>query len=198
MFFWVTEERLDGFLNAKPYRNRVHDVLSVDTAELLRRHWHRVTVSSINTGSAHNRRRRSLETFQPVAGYQRADVVELAVERHVPEIAEFTLSIEEAGRKRPSRGALPLTEAVSTGSSLFPAVLGAEGTGEVGGGNPSAWYATRLDKIENLRSGLQAGSLGTVMRPCCRRRCRADWPRWVRRSGCALVPPTCPSLRGGE
>ena len=107
VFFWVTQERLEGFLNAKPYRNRVHDVLSVDTDELLRRHWNRVTVSSINTGSTYNRRRRSLETFRPVAAYRRADVVELAVERHVPDVAEFTLCVKRQGARGPAT-AVPL------------------------------------------------------------------------------------------
>ena len=101
VFFWVTQQRLEGFLNAKPYRNRVHDVLAVDTAELLRRHWERITISSINTGSTYNRSPRSLETLRPIAAHRRADVVELAVERHVPDVAEFTLSVRRLGARGP-------------------------------------------------------------------------------------------------
>lgn len=105
VFFWVTQARLEGFLNAKPYRNRMHDVIVVDTAELLRRYWDRITISSINTGSTYNRSPRGLETLRPIAAHRRADVVELAVERHVPDIAEFTLSVKRRGVRGPAPAA---------------------------------------------------------------------------------------------
>jgi hypothetical protein len=103
VFFWVSEERLERLLRARLYRDRAHTVLVVDTAELLRRHGSRVTLSPINSGNTMmNARPRGLETFQPLESYpfderRRAGltpVVELAVEGSVPDIATLVVRVE--------------------------------------------------------------------------------------------------------
>ena len=111
-FFWLTEERLGWFLNAKLYRGRVHDVITVDTGRLLRRHWDRITVATINTGSTLGRKwRRGSSTFQSIKDYpldgRKPGIVELAVEYHVPYIADVALSVERRTASG-SRAAVPV------------------------------------------------------------------------------------------
>jgi hypothetical protein len=50
VFFWVSAERLDGFLNV--YRDVEHDVFTVNTASLARAHADNVRLSAINSGAA--------------------------------------------------------------------------------------------------------------------------------------------------
>jgi hypothetical protein len=47
VFFWVDRRRLIKLLGARAYRNQPHLVFELDTAELLRRHAQRVTLSAI-------------------------------------------------------------------------------------------------------------------------------------------------------
>ena len=98
-FFWVAERDLKKFLNAALYRARPHDVLTVDTREMLRRHRDRITLAPFNTGSTLGRRRsRGPKTFQRFEDYSLDDphshVVELAVAHHVPDIADLTMAVE--------------------------------------------------------------------------------------------------------
>jgi len=105
VFFWVTEERLDRLLSARAYRDKAHIVLTVDTAELLQRHLSAVTLSPINSGATKPAATpRGSKTFLPLNEYPfelwrkrrsgRDVVVELAVERAVPWIHEFTIRVE--------------------------------------------------------------------------------------------------------
>jgi hypothetical protein len=105
VFFWVRQERLVRLLRGMAYRNRAHDVLTVDTASLVAAHEQRVTLAPINTGSTiFNPQPRGVGTFLPIADYPyedwrrrrgRADaVVELAVEHSVPDIVQHTLLVE--------------------------------------------------------------------------------------------------------
>ena len=98
-FFWVCERDLKKLLNASPYKSRPHDVLTVDTREMLRRHRDRITLAPFNTGSTLGRRRsRGPESFQRLEDYSLDDphsgVVELAVAHHVPDIADFTVTVK--------------------------------------------------------------------------------------------------------
>lgn len=103
-FFWTSEERLGWFLNAKAYRSHTHDVITLDTAEMVRRHAERITLAPFNTGSTLGaRHRRGPRTFQRIEDFPlgRRRVVELAVDYHVPDIADFTLSVERRRGKGP-------------------------------------------------------------------------------------------------
>jgi len=95
-FFWVKERHLRNMLCARNYRNRPHWVIKVDTRALLQRYADRVTLSNQNTGSLYSRRLRGRSTFVPFRGYPpRYDIVELAVEYDVPDIADLTISVTE-------------------------------------------------------------------------------------------------------
>jgi len=118
VFFWLTRARLDRLLDAKPYRNIEHDVLELDTAALLTACRQAVTFSPINSGATRPFPvPRGLATFLPIAAYPYAHwrskrsrgerVVELAVDRCVPDIARFvrrvtTMRSGEAGSARSS------------------------------------------------------------------------------------------------
>ncbi len=100
VFFWVSEDRLLRLLNAKAYRGSQHDVLTVDTASLVRAHEDHVTLAHLNTGTTLFRApARGTETFRRISDYERRAVVELAVDYSVPDIADHTLRVES--RKGP-------------------------------------------------------------------------------------------------
>lgn len=100
-FFWATEDRLSRLLNAGPYRNRVHDVLKVDTRELLERHTDQIRLTSFNTGvsSFGPPYRRGAHTFMTIPEYPLGtkydEVAEVVVDYSVPDVAEFTLVVEQ-------------------------------------------------------------------------------------------------------
>ena len=97
-FFWATEDRLSRFLNAVPYRHRIHDVITVDTRELLERHLECITLSSINSGVASfgPKYRRGVNTFRTIEDYPpNQDVAEFAVEYQIPDIADMIISVEQ-------------------------------------------------------------------------------------------------------
>lgn len=105
-FFWVSEDRLNRLLGARAYRSKQHCILTVDTAELVRRHCDRITLCPINSGSTiYVPQPRGANTFRSIADYpfdawrskrgvQNA-VVELVVDYSVPDLAEFVLRVEE-------------------------------------------------------------------------------------------------------
>jgi hypothetical protein len=111
VFFWVDPERLDRLINARAYKNRAHDVLTIDTRRLLELHGDRLGLASFNTGSTlyPNCPKRGPDTFQPVASFDLAAakrwrgnkdaIVEAVVDYAVPDVAEFVTRIErrEAG-----------------------------------------------------------------------------------------------------
>jgi hypothetical protein len=48
VFFWLTEKRLDRLRNAPPYRERTHDILTLDTKALLDVYSGRVELAHLN------------------------------------------------------------------------------------------------------------------------------------------------------
>ena len=117
VFFWVTEKRLADLLSARAYRNRAHDVITVDTRRLLDSHLANVTLASFNTGStiyASNAPARGSETFQSVAAYNadstrtgrlRRPVIELTVSYAIPNIEDVAVRAE---RREHDRSSTPL------------------------------------------------------------------------------------------
>ena len=104
VFFWLTEQRLLTMLNAANYRDVDHVVLVIDTARLVNRHWNRITLSPINSGATKPMPApRGPGTFSSPADYpfeslasrRRRDdvVVELAVDRAVPDIEELAIDV---------------------------------------------------------------------------------------------------------
>lgn len=97
VFFWVSEERLTKLLNARQYKSRAHDVLTVDTGRLLDFHSNDITVASINTGATlyPNASKRGPQTFRKIADHSaRTIVVELAVDYAVPRIADLVTIVQ--------------------------------------------------------------------------------------------------------
>ena len=109
VFFWVSEERLNGLLGA--YRHRDNLVLVLDAAKVLARHAAQTTLSTINSG--YTRRwavRRGRETFQPLAEFQmvrkvggktvRKAVVECAVLGGVTNVMEALIETREHPKQK--------------------------------------------------------------------------------------------------
>ncbi len=100
VFFWLTRKRLEGLLQARPYRALAHDVIELDAAALVATYRDAITLSPINSGATKPfGARRGPGTFSTIADYPYGDwrvkrprgdrVVELCVERGVPDIARF-------------------------------------------------------------------------------------------------------------
>jgi hypothetical protein len=109
VFFWTTAQRLDVMLGAAAYRDLFHCVLTLDTRSLLERHHERVTLSPINSGATRPYPwPRGPATFQPLATFpyalyagsrgSRGAVVELAVDRSVPDITDLVLDVKRVRR----------------------------------------------------------------------------------------------------
>src|SRR2546422_8127706 len=94
-FFWADMYGLRKLLGAVRYRNRAHDVLTVDTRLLLERHMSRITLTDQNSGSTISKRPRGRETFRSVGEFDQRFVKEVAVEYSVPDAASLTRKVEE-------------------------------------------------------------------------------------------------------
>jgi hypothetical protein len=94
VFFWVKPERMRAMVKAYPAE--YHSVLMVDTKKLLARHFAKVRLSAINSGSTQRRPApRGHATFRPVSGYHpKGSVQELTVAYAVPDIKELVVKID--------------------------------------------------------------------------------------------------------
>lgn len=106
VFFWLHPARLDRLLSAKLYRNQSHDVLVLNTRDLLDRHLDRVRITAMNTGATifPNASPRGSDTFLRVEDFPFAQrrrrhplknaAVELAVIGGVPDVADLVHRVE--------------------------------------------------------------------------------------------------------
>lgn len=106
VFFWVREKKLTDLLNARAYRSRAHDVITVDTRRLVERDLAAITLAPINTGAAFSptAARRGSDTFASIIDYPfeerlrwrgKNDVItELAVAYKVADIVEVAVRVE--------------------------------------------------------------------------------------------------------
>lgn len=70
VFFWLTEARLKGLLNARAYRANEHCVLTIDTRSLLMEYAAHVKLAAINTGATlYNPPKRGADVFLPIGKY---------------------------------------------------------------------------------------------------------------------------------
>ena len=107
---WLSEKRLLGMLNAAPYRNADHDVLTLDTRSFVGAYIARIRVCQINSGFAKPRygkppAKRSFERFQTIerrAATQRlSGLAELTVDYAAPDAWRFVVSVESwRGKQR--------------------------------------------------------------------------------------------------
>lgn len=115
VFFWVQEQRLYGLLNARPYRNLEHDVLTIDTRSFLAAHEADVWLCHMNSGNTFPvPHLRDLTVFRRIADYPAKrngapakEVVELVVDYHVLDIAAHVIEVRRM-KAREVLGPLPL------------------------------------------------------------------------------------------
>ncbi|MGY3495940.1 DUF7002 family protein [Bradyrhizobium sp. USDA 4502] len=104
VFFWLSQVRLRGLLNARAYRGRPQTVLTLDTASLVDANRDRVRLSPINSGATiYNPAPRGLDTFLPIKEYPfekwrkkrplRNSVVELTVLDGVSDITDHAIAV---------------------------------------------------------------------------------------------------------
>ena len=103
-FLWADEDRLKAMLNARAYRDRPHDVLTVDTRGLVDRHRSKITLSHINSGAtSRGVGRRGRDTFKRIGAYPYIHtrkhgcnrVVEVAVDYMIRDIRRHVLRVDE-------------------------------------------------------------------------------------------------------
>lgn len=104
VFFWPGMRGLGDLAQAKLNRNRERIILVLDTLRLVRRHFARVELTAINTGSTLRRPApRGLATFVPVALHSYSDfrnlrrknsrLKEVVVVGGVPDISDFLVDV---------------------------------------------------------------------------------------------------------
>lgn len=101
VFFWLTRDRLLRLTGAKAYKEKEHDVLELDTRSLVEAYYDQILLCPINSGCTKPYpAKRDYNTFLPIDEYpyeawrkKRGNggdkVVELVVERAVPDVARF-------------------------------------------------------------------------------------------------------------
>ncbi len=122
-FFWLSTDRLFRLLNAKPYRNLAHTVLTVDSASFVKAHHQEIRLCPMNSGCTKPFPwPRGKDTFLPIDEYpyeqrllknRKEPVVELAVLNGVFDISRHTISVHrmqgqkvlEEMYRRPGTGA---------------------------------------------------------------------------------------------
>ncbi|MBD3810807.1 MAG: hypothetical protein IE917_01135 [Betaproteobacteria bacterium] len=102
VFMWAEEHRLFQLLNARHYRNLEHDVLTIDTAQLIATYRDAIWLCHMNSGNTfpipHHRR---LDTFKRIRDYPTKknqsipakEVVEVVVDYSVPDIASYVVEV---------------------------------------------------------------------------------------------------------
>ncbi len=106
VFFWPTEERVKGLLDARRYRNREHTVIKVSSKLLVKHYQTKICFSRINSGSAvYQFTPRGKWTFVPFmkwpddvgprSGKLKERIAEIAVEYSVDRIAEIAVEVNE-------------------------------------------------------------------------------------------------------
>lgn len=101
VFFWVEEERLHRLLGARDYRNLEHDVLTLNSAELVQAYADKIWLCHMNSGNTWPiPHRRGTEVFRRISDYPvkasgmpAKAVVELVVDYAVPNIADYVLEV---------------------------------------------------------------------------------------------------------
>lgn len=104
VFFWASKEGLNRLLGARFNRNRLREVIVVDTLSLAKVHSERMELCPINSGATLRKAaRRGLNTFTKMLLYSFEDwrklrgrhdqILEITVQDHVIDIAQHTLEV---------------------------------------------------------------------------------------------------------
>lgn len=102
VFMWAEEHRLFGLLYARHYRALEHDVLTIDSASLIKAYEKAVWLSPMNSGNTFPMpHRRGMDTFQRIINYPTKirsqapakEVVEVVIDYSVPDIARYVIEV---------------------------------------------------------------------------------------------------------
>jgi hypothetical protein len=104
VFFWPTRERLMQLLSARAYRDRTHDVLTIDTGKLIARYQGALRLSPINSGSTlYKPQPRGRRTFSSMNDYPFEErrklrgknnaIAEMCVDYSVPDIQDLVVCV---------------------------------------------------------------------------------------------------------
>jgi hypothetical protein len=104
VFFWLSEGRLEKLRDAPPYRQREHDILTIDTKALVDAYAAEIELCHLNSGAVHPAADypRGAGSFQPIASYPWPDrlapaptepIVELTIPYAVPDIERFVIDV---------------------------------------------------------------------------------------------------------
>ncbi len=107
-FLWLSEPRLMRMLNAAPYRNATHDVLTLNTRSFVGEYLDRIRVCQINSGFAMPMfgrvTKRSFESFQTIerraATEGLSGLAELTVAYAAPDAWRFVVSVDSGRGKQ--------------------------------------------------------------------------------------------------
>lgn len=101
VFFWAQEHRLLTLLNARDYKHKEHDVLTLNSDTLIRQHACRIRLCHMNSGNTWPMpHARDIGVFQSIGSYPTRrsgapvkEVVEIVVEYSVPDIARHIVEV---------------------------------------------------------------------------------------------------------
>lgn len=102
VFMWAEEHRLFKLLNARHYKNLEHDVLTIDTAQLIANYRNAVWLCHMNSGNTFPiPHRRGMDTFKRISDFPTKknpliparEVVEVVVDYSVPDIANYVIEV---------------------------------------------------------------------------------------------------------
>jgi hypothetical protein len=104
VFFWLSARRLEKLRNAPPYREREHDILTVDTRSLVDAYGAEIELCHLNSGAVHPAADypRGAGSFQQIASYRWRErlaiapaepIVELTIPYAVPDIERFVIDV---------------------------------------------------------------------------------------------------------
>ena len=105
VFLWPTTKRVRSFLRADSYADMQHDVIVLETAQLIARHGDRLLLSRLNSGATRSiEHKRGRDTFWPLDdprtterlrhGRRDRAVAEIAVPGSVLDVGEFAIRTE--------------------------------------------------------------------------------------------------------
>lgn len=108
VFFWASKDGLDRLLGARLNRDRVREVLVVDTLSLAKVYADQIELCPINSGATIRKAaQRGLNTFSPLGQYnfnewrrlrgQSDHIREITVRDAVPDIANYILDVSSVG-----------------------------------------------------------------------------------------------------
>jgi hypothetical protein len=110
VFFWSSEDKVQVLLNARAYRDKAHDVISIDTAKLVQHYGDKIVLCPYNSGSTIMKPvKRGRGFFTPIESFdfdgwrkkrgRSKAVTEVCVEGGVEDIKKVVVEVRRMQRK---------------------------------------------------------------------------------------------------